>query len=54
MFAKLVDFSELSKLLSVKSKVGFYLKTILKMIGIDRVVTVLNPLRRKEEKHPIY
>ena len=30
------------------------IKTILKMAGIDRVVTVLNPLTRKEEKHPIY
>ena len=30
------------------------IKTILKMAGIDLVVTVLNPLTRKEEKHPIY
>lgn len=30
------------------------IKTILKMAGIDRMVTVLNPLTRKEEQHPIY
>ena len=30
------------------------IKTILKMAGIDRIVTILNPLTRKEEQHPIY
>jgi len=30
------------------------IKTILKAAGIDRMVTVLNPLTRKEEQHPIY
>ncbi len=30
------------------------IKTILKTAGIDRMVTVLNPLTRKEEQHPIY
>lgn len=24
------------------------------MAGIDRIVTILNPLTRKEEQHPIY
>ena len=30
------------------------IKNILKTAGIDRMVTVLNPLTRKEEQHPIY
>lgn len=30
------------------------IKDIIKLAGIDRVVTVLNPTTGKEEKHPIY
>ena len=30
------------------------INTVLKMAGIDRIVTILNPLTRKEKQHPIY
>lgn len=30
------------------------IKTMLKMAGISRVVTIINPITRKNEQHPIY
>ncbi len=31
-----------------------YIKEMLKLAGIDRIITILNPLTRKNEQHPIY
>ncbi len=33
---------------------GSYIRCCLQMAGINRVVTILNPLTRQEEQHPLY